>query len=57
MSIFSNKRCKLQRAYLVNEKPSHQKGESADFPEEKFPPIEKPFSENKKRPDTKKIRI
>jgi hypothetical protein len=34
MSIFSRKRCKLQSANLRNERPSHQKAERADFPEE-----------------------
>jgi hypothetical protein len=33
-SIFSKKRCKLQSADLGNEKPSRQKVERADFPEE-----------------------
>jgi hypothetical protein len=35
MSIFSEKRFKLQRANLKNEKPSCQKVERASFPEEK----------------------
>ncbi len=34
MSIFSKKRCKSQSANLRNEKPSCQKAESANFPEE-----------------------
>jgi hypothetical protein len=34
MSIFSKKRCKLQSANHRNEKPSCQKAESANFPEE-----------------------
>jgi hypothetical protein len=34
MSIFSKKRCKLRNAYRGNEKPSCQKAERADFPEE-----------------------
>jgi hypothetical protein len=34
MSIFENKRCKLKSANLGNEKPSCQKAERADFPEE-----------------------
>jgi hypothetical protein len=34
MSIFSRKRCKLQSANLGNEKPSCQKAERANFPEE-----------------------
>jgi hypothetical protein len=34
MSIFSRKRCELQSANLGNEKPSCQKVERADFPEE-----------------------
>jgi hypothetical protein len=33
-SIFSKKRCKLRGANLGNEKPSCQKVERADFPEE-----------------------
>jgi hypothetical protein len=34
MSIFSKKRCKLRSTHCRNEKPSHQKAESANFPEE-----------------------
>jgi hypothetical protein len=34
MSIFGNKGCKLRSANLGNEKPSHQKAERANFPEE-----------------------
>jgi hypothetical protein len=34
MSIFSEKRCKLQSTNCRNEKPSCQKAERADFPEE-----------------------
>ncbi len=34
MSIFSRKRCKLQRANLKNKRPSCQKVERANFPEE-----------------------
>jgi hypothetical protein len=34
MSIFSKKRFKLQSANLRNDKPSCQKAEIADFPEE-----------------------
>jgi hypothetical protein len=34
MSIFSEKRCKLQNANQGNEKPSCQKAESSNFPEE-----------------------
>jgi hypothetical protein len=34
MSIFSEKRCKLRSANQGNEKPSCQKAESANFPEE-----------------------
>jgi hypothetical protein len=34
MSIFKKKRCKLRSAILGNERPSHQKVERADFPEE-----------------------
>ncbi len=34
MSIFNEKRCKLWGASLGNEKPSHQKTERANFPEE-----------------------
>jgi hypothetical protein len=37
MSIFSEKRCKLRSASHRNEKPSCQKVESADFPEENSP--------------------
>ncbi len=34
MSIFKKKRCKLRSANLENERPSRQKAERADFPEE-----------------------
>ncbi len=34
MSIFKKKRCLLQSTSLRNERPSCQKGERADFPEE-----------------------
>ena len=34
ISIFSEKRCKLQSANLGNERPSRQKAERANFPEE-----------------------
>jgi hypothetical protein len=34
MSIFKKKRCKLQSASLRNERPSCQKAERANFPEE-----------------------
>jgi hypothetical protein len=34
MSIFKKKRCKLRSANLGNERPSCQKAERADFPEE-----------------------
>jgi hypothetical protein len=34
MSIFKRKRCKLRSANLGNKKPSCQKAEKADFPEE-----------------------
>ena len=34
MSIFKKKKCKLRSASLGNERPSHQKAERADFPEE-----------------------
>ncbi len=56
ISIFSKKRCKLQSANLTNEKTSCQKAERANFLEEKYPRIKKPFLEIKKRPDTKEIR-
>jgi hypothetical protein len=36
MSIFSEIRCKSRSTYHRNEKPSHQKGGSANFPEENF---------------------
>jgi hypothetical protein len=34
MSIFKKKRCELRSANLGNERPSRQKAERADFPEE-----------------------
>ncbi len=52
MSIFKKKRCKLRSTTLGNERPSPQKAKRADFPEKKYPWIEKPFSKLEKRPDT-----
>ncbi len=57
MSIFSRKRCKLRSTNLQNERPSSQKAKRANIPEEKYPPIEKPFSKIEKRPDTEEISI
>jgi hypothetical protein len=37
MSIFSKKQCDLRNATSGNEKPSRQKTESANFPEENSP--------------------
>jgi hypothetical protein len=34
MSIFSRKKCKLRSANLGNQRPSHQKAERANIPEE-----------------------
>jgi hypothetical protein len=48
MSIYKKKRCKLQSANLRNERPSCQKAERADFPEENSRGL-------RKRPDTKEI--
>jgi hypothetical protein len=57
MSIFKRKRCKLRSTSLGNERPSHQKAERANFLQEKYPRIAKPFSKIEKRPDTKEISI
>jgi hypothetical protein len=37
MSIFKRKRCKLRSTNLGNKRPSCQKAERADFPEENIP--------------------
>jgi hypothetical protein len=37
MSVFSRKRCKLWSTNLGNKKPSRQKAERANFPEENTP--------------------
>jgi hypothetical protein len=55
MSIFSEKRCKLWSAKCGNEKPFCQKVKKRRFSGGKYPRIKKPFSEIKKRPDTKVI--
>jgi hypothetical protein len=57
MSIFKRKRCELRSASLGNERPSRQKAERANFSQEKYPRIAKPFSKIEKRLDTKEISI
>jgi hypothetical protein len=55
MSIFSEKRCKLRSAYCRNEKPSHQKAERADFPEENTHGLRSLSQKIEKRLDTEEI--
>jgi hypothetical protein len=55
MSIFSRKRCKLRSANLGNEKPSCQKAERADFPEENTRGSRKPSQKLRKGQKPKKL--
>jgi hypothetical protein len=55
MSIFKKKICKLQSANLRNERPSCQKAEKANFPEENTRGLISPSQKSRKRPDTKEI--
>jgi hypothetical protein len=48
MSIFSRKRCKLRSANLVNKKPSCQKAERANIPEENTRGLRSPSQKLKK---------
>jgi hypothetical protein len=55
MSIFSRKRCKLQSANLRNEKPSRQKAERANFPEENTRGSRSPYQKSRKIQIPKKL--
>jgi hypothetical protein len=55
MSIFSRKRCKLWSANLGNEKPSRQKAERADFPEENTHGSRSPSQKSRKGQIPKKL--
>jgi hypothetical protein len=55
MSIFSRKRCKLQSANLGNEKPSHQKAERANFPDEDTRRSRSPSQKSRKGQILKKL--
>jgi hypothetical protein len=55
MSIFSKKRYKLKSANLGNEKPSCQKVERANFPEENTRGLRSPSQKSRKGPIPKKL--
>ncbi len=55
MSIFKNKRCKLQSANLRNERPSCQKAERANFPEENNRGSRSPSQKSRKGRIPKKL--
>jgi hypothetical protein len=55
MSIFSRKRCKLQSANLGNERPSRQKAERANFPEENTRGSRSPSQKSRKGQIPKKL--
>jgi hypothetical protein len=55
MSIFSKKRCKLRSTNLRNEKPSCQKAERADFPEENTRGLRSPSQKSRKGRMPKKL--
>jgi hypothetical protein len=55
MSIFSRKRCKLQSANLGNERPSRQKAERADIPEENIRGLRSPSQKLRKGQIPKKL--
>jgi hypothetical protein len=57
MSIFKKKTCKLQSANLGNERPSCQKAERANFPEENTRGSRSLSQKIKKRSDTEEISI
>jgi hypothetical protein len=48
MSIFKKKRCELRSANLGNERPSHQKTERANFPEENTRGLRRPSQKSRK---------
>jgi hypothetical protein len=55
MSIFSEKRCKLRSANLGNGKPSRQKAERANFPEENTRRSKSPSQKSRKGQIPKKL--
>jgi hypothetical protein len=55
MNILSRKRCKLRSANLGNEKPSCQKAERADFPEENTHGSRSPSQKSRKGQIPKKL--
>jgi hypothetical protein len=55
MTIFSRKRRKLRSANLGNERPSHQKAERANFPEENTRRLRSPSQEMRKGQIPKKL--
>ncbi len=64
MSILKRKRCKLQSTSLRNERPSHQKAERANFPEENtrglrslFQKLRKGWKPKKLAPKLKKLEL
>jgi hypothetical protein len=57
MSIFSKKRCKLRSANLGNGKPSCQKAERANFPEENIRRLRSPSQKSRKRQIPKKLHL
>jgi hypothetical protein len=57
MSIFSRKRCKLQSANLGNKKPSCQKAERVDFPEENTRGSRSPSQKSRKGRIPKKLAL
>jgi hypothetical protein len=55
MSIFKKKRCELRSANLGNERPSCQKAERADFPEENICGSRSPSQKSRKGQIPKKL--
>jgi hypothetical protein len=55
MSIFKKKRCELQSASLGNERPSCQKAERANFPEENTRPLRSLSQKSRKGQIPKKL--
>jgi hypothetical protein len=55
MSIFKKKRCELRSANLINERPSRQKVESTDFPEENTRRLRSPSRQSRKGQIPKKL--
>jgi hypothetical protein len=55
MSIFKKKRCELRSANLGNERPSRQKAERANFPEENTHGLRSPSQKSRKGRTPKKL--